>query len=78
MTQRSSAPKAAIAARKKDSLTKLASVEQALKRLLKQKVTEIDKSHLAVLAGCSPGRPETHRAGRDSHESVTVEGRSRI
>lgn len=53
MTQRSGPPKAAIAARKTDSLTKLASVEQALKRLLKQKVTEIDKSHLAVLAGCS-------------------------
>ncbi|MGV0478175.1 DUF6262 family protein [Mycobacterium kansasii] len=46
-------PQAAIAVRKKDSRTKLANVEQALKRLLKQKVTEIDKSHLAGLAGCS-------------------------
>lgn len=46
-------PQAAIAVRKKDSRTKLANVEQALKRLLKQKVTEIDKSHLAALAGCS-------------------------
>ena len=53
MTQKSGPPQAAIDARKKDSLTKLASVEQALKRLLKQKVTEIDKSQLATLAGCS-------------------------
>lgn len=53
MTQKSGAPLAAIEARKKDARTKLASVEQALKRLLKQKVTEIDKSHLAALAGCS-------------------------
>ncbi|BCI83714.1 hypothetical protein MTY66_53390 [Mycolicibacterium sp. TY66] len=53
MTQRSGPPTAAIAARKSDSSRKLASVEQALKRLLKQKVTEIDKSHLAALAGCS-------------------------
>ena len=53
MTQRSGPPQAAIAVRKKDSRTKVASVEQALKRLLKQKVTEIDKSHLAALAGCS-------------------------
>lgn len=53
MTQKSGAPHAAIDARKKDSRAKLVSVEQALKRLLKQKVTEIDKSHLAALAGCS-------------------------
>ena len=53
MTPKSGPPQAAIDARKKDSLTKLASVEQALKRLLKQKVTEIDKSQLATLAGCS-------------------------
>lgn len=53
MTRNSGPPQAAIAVRKKDSLTKLGSVEQALKRLLKQKVTEIDKSHLAALAGCS-------------------------
>jgi hypothetical protein len=53
MTQKSGPPRAAIAVRKKDSRTKLAGVEQALKRLLKQKVTEIDKSHLAALAGCS-------------------------
>ncbi len=53
MTRKSGPPQAAIDARKKDSLTKLASVEQALKRLLKQKVTEIDKSQLATLAGCS-------------------------
>ncbi len=53
MTQRSGPPQAAIAVRKKDSRTKVDSVEQALKRLLKQKVTEIDKSHLAALAGCS-------------------------
>lgn len=31
----------------------LASVEQSLKRSLRQKVTEIDKSQLAGLAGCS-------------------------
>lgn len=53
MTQKPSVPLAAIEARKKDARTKLASVEQALQRLLKQKVTEIDKSHLAALAGCS-------------------------
>ena len=53
MTQKSGRPHAAIAVRKKDSRAKLASVEQALKRLLKQKVAEIDKSHLAALAGCS-------------------------
>ncbi len=53
MTEKSGAPLAAIEARKKDAQTKLASVEQALKRLLKQKLTEIDKSHLAALAGCS-------------------------
>ena len=53
MTQKSGPPQAAIAVRKKDSRTKLINVEQALKRLLKQKVTEIDKSHLAALAGCS-------------------------
>lgn len=53
MTPKSGPPQAAIDARKKDSLTKLASVEHALKRLLKQRVTEIDKSHLAALAGCS-------------------------
>ena len=53
MTRNSGPPQAAIAVRKKDSLSKLGSVEQALKRLLKQKVTEIDKSHLAALAGCS-------------------------
>ncbi|TDZ94282.1 DUF6262 family protein [Mycobacteroides salmoniphilum] len=53
MTQKSGAPLAAIDARKKDSRAKLASVEQALKRLLKQKVAEIDRSHLATLAGCS-------------------------
>jgi hypothetical protein len=53
MTQKSGPPQAAIAVRKKDSRTKLTNVEQALKRLLKQKVTEIDKSHLAALAGCS-------------------------
>ncbi len=53
MTQKSGTPHAAIEARKKDTRTKLARVDQALKRLLKQKVTEIDKSHLAVLAGCS-------------------------
>jgi hypothetical protein len=53
MTQKLGPPRAAIAVRKKDSRTKLAGVEQALKRLLKQKVTEIDKSHLAALAGCS-------------------------
>lgn len=53
MTQKSGAPLAAIEARKKDARTKLGSVEQALKRLLKQKVTEIDKSYLAALAGCS-------------------------
>ncbi|GLP79747.1 DUF6262 family protein [Mycobacterium antarcticum] len=53
MTLKSGPPQAAIAVRKRDSRTKLASVEQALKRLLKQKVTEIDKSHLAALAGCS-------------------------
>ncbi|WP_342228615.1 DUF6262 family protein [Mycobacterium avium subsp. hominissuis] len=53
MTQKSGPPQAAIAVRKKDSRTKLASVELALKRLLKQKVTEIDKSQLATLAGCS-------------------------
>lgn len=53
MTNKSGPPQAAITARRKDSLAKLASVEQALKRLLKQKVTEIDKSHLAALAGCS-------------------------
>ena len=53
MTEKSGAPLAAIDARKKNSRAKLASVEQALKRLLKQKVTEIDKSHLAALAGCS-------------------------
>ena len=53
MTPKSGPPQAAIDARKKDSLTKLASVEHALKRLLKQKVTEIDKSQLATLAGCS-------------------------
>lgn len=53
MTQKSGTPHAAIEARKKDTRTKLASVDQALKRLLKQKVTEIDKSHLAALAGCS-------------------------
>lgn len=53
MTQTPGVPLAAIEARQKDSRTKLASVEQALKRLLKQKVPEIDKSHLAALAGCS-------------------------
>ncbi|UCA22901.1 DUF6262 family protein [Mycobacterium kansasii] len=53
MTQKLGPPQAAIDARNKDSLKKLASVEQALKRLLKQKVTEIDKSQLAALAGCS-------------------------
>ena len=53
MTQTPGPPLAAIDARQKDSRAKLASVEQALKRLLKQKVTEIDKSHLAALAGCS-------------------------
>ena len=53
MTQKSGPPQAAIEARKKDARTKLGSVEQALKRLLKQKVTEIDKSQLATLAGCS-------------------------
>lgn len=53
MTQKPGVPLAAIEARKKDARTKLASVEQALKRLLKQKVTEVDKSHLAALAGCS-------------------------
>lgn len=53
MMNKTGAPLAAIDARKKDSRTKVASVEQALKRLLKQKVTEIDKSHLAALAGCS-------------------------
>ncbi|AXO22170.1 hypothetical protein DFS55_05870 [Mycobacterium avium subsp. hominissuis] len=53
MTQKSGTPHAAIEARKKDTRTKLASVDQALKRLLKQKVTEIDKSHLASLADCS-------------------------
>lgn len=53
MTQKPSTPHAAIEARKKDTRTKLANVDQALKRLLKQKVTEIDKSHLAALAGCS-------------------------
>lgn len=53
MTEKPGPPLAAIDARKKDSRAKLASVEQALKRLLKQKVTEIDKSHLAALAGCS-------------------------
>ncbi|MGV7472231.1 DUF6262 family protein [Mycobacterium kansasii] len=51
--QSSGAPLAAIDARKRDSRAKVANVEQALKRLLKQKVTEIDKSHLAALAGCS-------------------------
>jgi hypothetical protein len=53
MSPRPGPPLAAIDARRKDSQAKLASVEQALKRLLKQKVTEIDKSHLAALAGCS-------------------------
>lgn len=53
MTQKSGTPHAAIEARKKDTRLKLANVDQALKRLLKQKVTEIDKSHLAALAGCS-------------------------
>lgn len=53
MNQRPGPPRAAIDARQKDSREKLASVEQALKRLLKQKVSEIDKSHLAALAGCS-------------------------
>ncbi|TXI53998.1 DUF6262 family protein [Mycolicibacter arupensis] len=50
---KSGPPLAAIDARKKDSQSKLASVERALKRLLKQKVTEVDKSQLAALAGCS-------------------------
>lgn len=53
MTQKSGTPYAAIEARKKATRTKLARVDQALKGLLKQKVTEIDKSHLAALAGCS-------------------------
>lgn len=53
MTEKPGPPLAAIDARKKDSRAKVSSVEHALKRLLKQKVTEIDKSHLAALAGCS-------------------------
>ena len=82
MTQRSGPPQAAIAVRKKDSRTKVASVEQALKRLLKQKVTEIDKSHLAAgrpgvrepssIRTSTPGKL-TDRAGRDPHESVAPE-----
>lgn len=53
MTGTAGPPQAAIEARRKDARTKLANVEHALKRMLNQKVTEIDKSQLAALAGCS-------------------------
>ena len=59
MTQRSGPPKAAIAARKKDSLTKLASVEQALKRLLiaqKPDWWRVIANHWPDLLGPPPAR----------------------